>query len=240
MNKGAYMSDLLLQRLSELEQRVGFLERAIAERDKDTSYDDSSDDSNSSRASSASSSAWTLIEAGHADLTELTAQIISLYFGKSIEGFANFIATSLRSADTHLLTSRRRRRRGNNNLLAVILVRPTPLGKRIVLELHASADVIPAVADKYIDLFSGETSTFAEVSAGALEDELLDAGMTNVTDTDIVSFVTHTPPARIFSYSRDPRRYSHPRHSGQPAPLGSYITLSGKRLSLFGRPSIPR
>lgn len=229
-------------RILSLERRVSYLEEFIAslnkEIDKSEDSSEEEDISDTDEEPCEDAPQWKVVSTHDTPISQLTAVIVGLYHGRNVEGFANFVSSTLACSTTaHILLPNKTC--PSERVLAAILVKRMPTGQRIVLELHSSLQYIPLVADRYMELFESGDSVFAEIGSGPLEDELRESGERCITDSRIICYISHVPPKMVIMNPADPRRFAYATHDGSPAPLGSYITNAGKRMCLYGSPHIP-
>ena len=135
---------------------------------------------------------WHIFTAMDYSLEELTNVVVQLYHGRNVAGFANFISSALLSAELHLLLGTSNSPNASNNssmadveAVGAILTKNTPVGRKVVLELHSGLDVLPLIADRYEEMLDDEYLTYAEIASGPLEDELRGLGVENVRDVGL-------------------------------------------------------
>ena len=157
----------------------------------------------------------------------LIESILSLYSGRNTNAYEEFFR-SLFPASVYILVADT-----NRAPLAAIVVRVHPCGKHIKLEIHSSKQIASAVAKKYIELLQSEEVHFCELGNSQIEMQIRE-DIDNIRDPKLISFLSQIGRSKILSDLDDPRRISFCLPNGSPAPLGSYLTNSNKRLCLYG------
>ena len=218
----------LKAKLLDVEKRVEEIEKIV----KACMHHRKSSWSSSDAASSSKN--WVFVDE-HEVNENLIQSLLSLYVVKNIIGYEEFLR-SLFPASLHLLAI------GDDlsNPVAAIVVKRHPCGKHLKIAIHASRALVPAVAEKYIELLLDPLDIhFCELGNGQLETEIR-KHINNVGDIDVVSFISQIGRSRIIQYDEDPRRKLYPLHDGSPCPIFSYLTSSNKRLALYGNGLIKR
>ena len=209
------------ERLQSVEERLNKIEKRFAKKDEDAKVV-------AIRGSSNSSNWWAFGDAKEVN-DDLVNSVLALYIGKNFMGFREFLLSQSPFA-VYLL--------GNGNdvcsPLAAIIVRTTEHGHQLKLSIHSSRTLVSVVAEKYVELLRKECATFScELGSSSLE-TIVRGCVDNVKDVEVVSHVANVPKSRIIIDEEDGRRAFHSTGDGSPAPLGSFLTLTNKRLALFG------
>ena len=208
------------ERLQSVEERLNKIEKRFAKKDEDAKV--------VAIRGSNSPNLWAFVHAKEVN-DDLVNSLLALYIGKNFMGFREFLLSQLPFA-VYLL--------GNGNdvcsPLAAIIVRTTEHGHQLKLSIHSSRTLVSVVAGKYVELLRQECDTFyCELGSSSLE-TIVRSCVDNVKDVEVVSHVANVPKSRIIVDEDDGRRAFHSTGDGSPAPLGSFLTLTNKRLALFG------
>ncbi len=160
--------------------------------------------------------------------------ITSMYIGRNFEGFRDHVHGQF-PASVMLL--------GENGdvsrPVAAIIIKKHPCGWHIKLNVHKYRSLVHShIMPKYIELLSDTSNHyFTEISSGVLEEGLRNNGISNISDPSVIAFIAQVGQTRIISEESDQRCRMHPLSNGDPCPVGSYITQSGKRMALYGSPT---
>ena len=165
---------------------------------------------------------------------DIIEAITSMYIGRNFEGFRDHVQGQF-PASVLLLGE-------NGNVsrpAAAIIIKKHPCGNHIKLNIHKHRSLVTShIAPKYIELLTGDVPHFTEISSGTLEDAIRDSGVNNVTNPNTITFIAQIGSSRIVLDQSDSKCRMHPLANGDPCPVGSYITQSGKRMALYGHPKV--
>lgn len=176
---------------------------------------------------------WIYVDAEQVN-DDIVDAITSMYIGRNYDGFRDHVQGQF-PASVLLLGE-------NGNVsrpAAAIIVKKHPCGNHIKLNIHKHRSLVTShIAPKYTELLTSNIPHFTEISSGTLEDSIRQSGINNVTNPNIITFIAQIGSSRIVLDPCDTKCRMHPLANGDPCPVGSYITQSGKRMALYGNPSI--